>query len=123
MNAVEWLIAQRYLFSRERKALISLISLISVAGVAVGVAALLIVIGVIDGIDELLFSNISALYPHVRIHSADGRPLTLDPALLQRLTAMSEVELAHPVIEKEAFLQNNYGDQVIRTGVHLIGQN
>ena len=113
MTAFEWLIARRYLFSRERKGLISLISLISVGGVAVGVAALIIVIGVIDGIDDLLFGNISHLTPHVRIAGADGRPIKIDEDLLRRLNADQRVELAQPVIDKKAILevQGNGGAQ------------
>lgn len=122
MTSFEWHIARRYLFSRERKALISVISLISVAGVAVGVAALLIVIGVIDGIDTLIFSSFAELKPHVKISSASGAPLPIDKDLLARLNARPDVALAQPVIQKEAFLQNNVGGQPVRKGIQLIGQ-
>jgi lipoprotein-releasing system permease protein len=121
MTAFEWLIARRYLFSRERKALISLISLISVGGVAVGVAALITVIGVIDGIDDLLFGNIARLTPHVRIRGPEGGPLKLQEELLSRLRANPQVELAQPVIQKEAVLQNTAPEQPQRQFVSLIG--
>lgn len=121
MTAVEWLIARRYLFSRERKTLISLISLISIGGVAVGVAALIIVISVIDGIDDMLFTNISRLSPHVRIRGADGQPLTIDEALLARLNADKQVSIARPVIEKASVLYNETDTQGGGRLVSLVG--
>jgi hypothetical protein len=123
MTSFEWLIARRYLFSRQRKALISLISLISVGGVAVGVAALITVIGVIDGIDDLIFGNFSRLTPHVRIRGPEGGPLKLEEELLARLRAHPEVEIAQPVIQKEVVLQHTVGDQPARQFITLIGMD
>jgi lipoprotein-releasing system permease protein len=105
MRSFEWFIAWRYLFSRERGALVSLITMISVAGVALGVMALIVVIGVMDGADDLLFGRVADLYPNVRI--VDERPgdRPVDQALLAKLRADPRVLTVEPVFQKKTVLQ------------------
>lgn len=65
-------VALRYLTSKRKERFISLISLISIAGVAVGVGALIIVISVMSGFDEDLKSKIIGTYSHIEILSDYG---------------------------------------------------
>jgi len=122
MAAVEWFIAGRYLFSRERKALVSAITLISVAGVAVGVATLVAVIGVMDGAREVLFKKIADTFPHLQISNPrEGEAFTLDPELLKNLRARREVLQAEPVLEKSGLIQTDRGIEAQKCGILLIG--
>jgi lipoprotein-releasing system permease protein len=106
MTSFDWFIARRYLFSRERGALVSIITFISVAGVALGVAALIVVIGVMDGADDLLFGRMADLYPHVRIVDTRGEGMPVDAALLERLRGDPRVERAEPVMERKTLIQS-----------------
>ena len=54
MSRLEWKIAGRYLKSRRSSRLVSLITLIATGGVAVGVMALVIVMGVMNGLQNEL---------------------------------------------------------------------
>jgi len=65
-------VALRYLTSKRKERFISLISLISIAGVAVGVGALIIVISVMSGFDEDLKGKIIGTYSHIEILSDYG---------------------------------------------------
>lgn len=120
MRAVEWFIAWRYLFSRERGALVSLITFISVAGVAVGVGALIVVIGVMDGADDQLLGRIANLYPHVRVVDSREGDHPIDQALLERLRAHPLVERAEPVYERQTLLQSS-GEETRQPLIRLIG--
>ncbi len=123
MNSFEWFIAKRYLFSRERKALVSLITIISMAGVAVGVAALIVVIGVMDGADDLLFGKMADLYPHVRLESVTKSENPVDQDLLRTLRARPDVVLAEPVIRQQAFIQAGKGVQARKQGIQIIAMD
>jgi len=68
MNS-ELFIAWRYLVTKRKEKFISLISVISVAGVAIGVAALIIVLGVMTGFDIDLREKIVGNYSHLTITS------------------------------------------------------
>ncbi len=57
---LEWFIARRYLSSRRGARFLSLITLIAIGGVAVGVMALIVVIGVMNGLQNDLREKSSA---------------------------------------------------------------
>ena len=66
------LIARRYLAGRRRLTLISVITGVSVAGVAVGVAALVVVLSVMNGFFDVVRDLLVSYDPHVRIEAAGG---------------------------------------------------
>ena len=61
----EWFISLRYLKARRRQGFISLISLISVAGVSVGVMALIVVLAVMTGFTDSLREKILGINSHI----------------------------------------------------------
>ena len=68
----EWLIASRYLKSRRKQAFISIISIISVGGVALGIAAVIIVVSTLDGFSHGLKEKFLANEAHIIVQSARG---------------------------------------------------
>lgn len=117
-------IARRYLVSRKQVTLISVITGISVVGVALGVAALIVVLSVMNGFYDIVRDLLVSLDPHVRIVSAEGRgiaeadssgaravpaqaeaPGLLDVEALQALAlSIAHVEKASPYVEGKALL-------------------
>lgn len=67
----ERFIASRYLMSRRKQTIISVISLMSVLGVAIGVAALVVVMGVYNGFTSDIRDKILGANAHVTLLSAD----------------------------------------------------
>jgi lipoprotein-releasing system permease protein len=97
-------IARRYLASRHHASLISVITGISVAGVALGVAALIVVLSVMNGFYDFVQGLLVSLDPHVRVVSAEGRGLT-DADSLRRVTLRTEhVTEAAPYVQGKALL-------------------
>jgi lipoprotein-releasing system permease protein len=107
MAYFERMVSRRYLFSRERKALVSAITFISVLGVTVGVAALIIVIGVIDGIDRDILGKFVEIYPHLRVASADGDGLTDPGPVLAGLEGQEGILRAEPIIQQQVLLETS----------------
>lgn len=70
-------VAARYLRGRRASRLVSLITLIATGGVAVGVTALIVVTGVMNGLQNQLRDKILVASPHVRLLTF-GRGLRLD---------------------------------------------
>src|SRR3954468_3147557 len=64
---LEWQIARRYLKSRRGSRMASLNTVISTGGVAVGVMALIVVLGVMNGLRDDLRERILIANPHLRI--------------------------------------------------------
>ncbi len=72
-----WFLAGRLLASRKRGRLLSFISWVALGGVALGVTALIVVIGVMTGMQNELREKILGSYPHILIQE-EGNSLRLD---------------------------------------------
>ena len=72
-----WFLAGRLLASRKRGQLLSFISWIALGGVALGVTALVVVIGVMTGMQNELREKILGSYPHILVRE-EGNSLQLD---------------------------------------------
>lgn len=68
----EWIISLRYLKAKRRETFISIISFISIAGVTVGVMALIIVLAVMTGFAEDLKERILGINSHVIVQKMGG---------------------------------------------------
>jgi lipoprotein-releasing system permease protein len=69
----EFLIGLRYTRAKRRNHFISFISLISMAGIALGVAALIVVLSVMNGFQQELRARILGVVSHVQIFGVDNR--------------------------------------------------
>jgi len=69
---VEYFIGLKYLLAKRKQTFISIITFISVAGVAVGVSALIIVLAVMSGFERELKDRILGATAHVHVTSLDG---------------------------------------------------
>ena len=87
-----FLIARRYLASRKQVTLISVITGISIAGVSLGVAALIVVLSVMNGFYDIVRDLLVSLDPHVRIVSAEGRGIAQADTLGTDAAALPQVE-------------------------------
>lgn len=70
-------IARRYLFAKKSTNAINIISAISVLGVFVGSAALIIILSVFNGFEEMVLKMFNSITPQVMIAPAKGK--TFDP--------------------------------------------
>ena len=68
----EWFISLRYLRAKHRQGFISLISLISVAGITVGVIALIVVLSVYAGFTDGLRDQILGINSHIIVQKSTG---------------------------------------------------
>jgi lipoprotein-releasing system permease protein len=104
MIRLELHIAWRYLRSRRGSKLLSLISVIAIGGVIVGVSALILIIGVMNGLQKDLREKIL-------IGSPDLRVLTYgeDLAMADWATKLKEVERAEGVVAAAPFVHSQAG--------------
>ncbi len=106
MKRLEWKIAGRYLRSRRSSRLVSLITLIATAGVAGGVTALIVVMGVMNGLQNELREKILIASPHLRILTW-GSGLRVDDwrEALEVIRAHPDVEAAAPFVITQALVR------------------
>ena len=99
MNKLEFSIAWRYLRSRRGSRLLSLISIIAIGGVLVGVSALILIIGVMNGLQRDLREKILVGSPDVRVLSY-GEDLKIDDwrTVLEKVKQQPGVVAAAPFV-------------------------
>ena len=90
----EWLLALRYLRARRRKGSVSIIAVFSVAGIMLGVAALIIVLSVMNGFRQEMFDKFLGLHSHVTVKPL-GRTFADYSETAERLKAVPGVKI-HP---------------------------
>ncbi len=111
----ERLVALRYLKAKRREKFISLISFISIAGIAVGVMALLVVIGVMTGFDQDLRNKILSVNAHI-IVLKPGYSLNDYDNVAKQVEAVPGVVSAKPFIYTQVMFSgpSNISGGVIR---------
>ena len=99
-------IGLRYTAAKRSNHFISFISLASMLGLMLGVAALIVVLSVMNGFDRELKQRILGMVPHGSI-SAYGKPLENWPVLVEQLSRHPDVVAAAPFIQAQGMLTNS----------------
>ncbi|UOQ54104.1 FtsX-like permease family protein [Hymenobacter cellulosivorans] len=111
---VSLLIARRYFSSKNKRNIISIISNISMVGVAVGTMALIIVLSVFNGLEDLVRTLYGKSDPDLLITAVQGKSFETNEQLLQRIRSTTGVGLLTEVIEDNALLQYHDRQMVVK---------
>jgi lipoprotein-releasing system permease protein len=119
MRGLELGIALRYLRSRRGSRLLSLISLIAIGGVAIGVSALIVIMGVMSGLQNDLREKILIGSPDIRVLNIGSDMVLKDwRPVLARTKAEPGVVAAQPFVLAQALVSagHKYSD-----GAYIMG--
>ena len=109
-------LALRYLGGlRRQQPVVSVIATISVLGIALGVAALLVVLGVMSGFDADLEEKIVGANPHLLVQMEGG--VTDAQALAEKILQTPGIAAAAPMLQTQTLIR--HGDEAL--GVLLRG--
>lgn len=106
-------IATRYLFSRRKKNFINIISIISVLVVAIITAALVVVLSVFNGLEELLRSLNNSFDPPLKVEATAGKSFEVTDDLLNRIQSVKGVSMVTEVIEDFAYVRYRDANQLV----------
>jgi lipoprotein-releasing system permease protein len=104
----EWMVAFRYLRARNAQKSISVIAGFSFLGIVLGVAALIVVMSVMNGFRHDLMEKMIGLNGHMFLQGVET-PLTDYDAVTERVSKVPGVTLALPLVEGQAFASSPYG--------------
>lgn len=110
---MHFLFAWRYFKAKKTTAAINVISWISILAIAVGTAALILVLSVFNGFEDLVKGLYSSFYPDLKIIPSSGKQLTLTPDQLQKLRSIRGIAAFSLVMEERAFLKNGNAQTMI----------
>jgi len=112
INPVELFVGLRYLRAKRRTRFVSFITLISLLGIALGVAALIVILSVMNGFEGELRSRLLSMSAHGFVTGSEG--VTDDWRQLVENTEVEEgVAAAAPVVQLEGMIQSGRDLQAV----------
>ena len=107
-------IAGRYLFAKKSHNVINIISAISAVGMAIGTAALVIILSVYNGFDELVKSTLSNVEPDILVSPVKGKVFVPQQEDLDKIAALPGVKRYYKVLEENVFVDYDEHQGVAR---------
>ena len=107
-------IAKRYLFSKEKKNFIHIITLISVLGVAVATMALVVILSVFNGLEDLLRTVFRSFDPDLKVMPVKGKSFIVNNSKIGELLDIEGVLNVNPIVEDNALLKYENSQLVIK---------
>ncbi|MBF0103439.1 MAG: lipoprotein-releasing ABC transporter permease subunit [Desulfobacterales bacterium] len=106
--AFELFIAGRYLRTKRKQTFISLITFLSIAGVAVGVMALVVVIAVMSGAQTVFRSRILGVESHIMVMKHGGRFAEYGQ-IIEKIEQIKGIQGASAFIYTQSMLRSAHG--------------
>jgi lipoprotein-releasing system permease protein len=106
--SVNLFISWRYLLTKRKEKFISLISVISVMGIAIGVMALIVVIGVMTGFDRDLRDKIVGNFSHIAISGVRPMDYSEFESMVAKLKSYSEVKALSPYVQGQILIEEDH---------------
>ncbi len=98
-------VARRYLFSKKSTNAINIISGISIFGLSIGTAALILVLSVFNGFEDLITGLFSNFNPDVKIQPAEGKTFTVDSTQFAQIKNLDAVLAVSKTLEEVAIFE------------------
>jgi lipoprotein-releasing system permease protein len=106
-NAFERMVALRYLRARREEGFVSVIAGFSLAGIALGVATLIIVMSVMNGFRAELLDRILGLNGHMGVYSLTNQPLNDFDRIATEIKKLDGVTRVIPTVEGQVLVSRN----------------
>ena len=105
ISPVELFVGLRYLRAKRRTRFVSFITLISLIGIALGVAALIVILSVMNGFEGELRSRLLSMSAHGQVSASDG-PVRDWRTLVNEVAAEPGLAAAAPFVQIEGMIQS-----------------
>lgn len=106
----EIVVARRFLFpSREKENKPTFISVIATVGVALGTAALILTLSIVQGFSEEIKNKIIGFGSHIHLTKAGGDAIKYDSVIAKKIMQNSNVASSSPFLQKDVILKTANG--------------
>ncbi|MGH2644571.1 MAG: ABC transporter permease, partial [Chitinophagaceae bacterium] len=102
-----WQFASRYLRAKKSTQAVNIISWVSISAITIGAAALIIVLSVFNGFENLVKSLYSSFYPEIKISPAEGKTMLVPASKLDSLQKLNGVKYVSKSLQEKALLKYN----------------
>lgn len=110
---LSFLIAKRYFFSKKKKSFINFISIISMLGIGIGTMALVIVLSVFNGLEDLNRKIFKSFDADIKVSPKNGKSFLLDKSKIAQIRAIKDVWYVTEVIQDNALVKYENSQMVV----------
>jgi lipoprotein-releasing system permease protein len=108
-----FLFAWRYFKAKKSTNAINIIAWVSIAAIIIGTTALILVLSVFNGFEDLVKSLYSSFYTDLKISPVSGKIITITPEQLEKLKGLAGIKNYSLVVEEKALVKNGDYQSVI----------
>ena len=110
---MNFLFAWRYFKAKKTTNAINVIAWISIVAILIGTTALILVLSVFNGFEDLVKSLYSSFYPDVKISPVSGKQISLSKSQLDQLRSIKGIKTVSLIAEEKALLQNGEYQSIV----------
>jgi len=114
-------IALRYIFPKGKFDFISIITIVSIVGIAIGVAALIIVMSIFNGLRTSAEGMILDIDPAIRIVSSEGAYFMIDSVLIKKINSLHGIKSVNPTLQTKAVLVKDANIEIVELISNSVG--
>ena len=115
---MHFLFAWRYFKAKKTTNAINIIAWVSISAIVIGTTALILVLSVFNGFEDLVKSLYSSFYTDLKVLPESGKNITVTQQQLDRLKNLEGIRNYSLVVEEKALLQNGeYQSLIFLKGV------
>ncbi|WP_209332142.1 FtsX-like permease family protein [Lunatimonas salinarum] len=118
---LSFFIAARYFRSKKKRNFITILSRISMIGVAVGTMALVIVLSVFNGLEDLIKSLYASFDAELKVEASQGKSFEVTEEWLETIRQTPGVEVVTEVIEDNALFR--FGENQLVATIKGVSDN
>jgi lipoprotein-releasing system permease protein len=111
-NLAFW-IARKYFLSKKKKGFINFIAIISMLGLALGTAALIIILSVFNGLEDLNRQVFKAFDPDLKISSKASKYFDTSPIILSKIKKVAGVAYVSEILQEKALARSNDAQMIV----------
>lgn len=113
-SSLSLFVALRYFFSKKSQRVINIISIISAVGVMIGTAALIIVLSVFNGFEDLILRLYNSFDPDFKVELVAGKTFESNVINIKSLKEINGIAFVNEVIEESALAKYHDRQNIIR---------
>lgn len=107
-------IAFRYLISKKSSNFINVVSKLAIVGVALGTMALVVVLSIFNGLEDLIRSIYGNFEPEIKITASYGKSFERDTTIISKIQKIEGVNVFAEVIEDNALVKYGQNQTIVK---------
>ena len=105
-------ISKRYILSAKKKNIVNIISYISILGVTIGTAALVMILSVFNGFEQIVLDMYNSFDPHIKVSSSTGKTFVIND-VKDKVLDLNEVRSYSFTLNEKVLMQHQENEAIV----------